>query len=66
MADIADKANDITELARQRSLEAVPKYHGTSATHCEDCDEEIPEGRRRAVPGVKLCAFCQDYQERKL
>ncbi len=31
---------------------------GESLTHCAECDEEIPEARRQAVPGVKLCIDC--------
>ncbi len=36
---------------------------GTSFTHCEDCGNPIPEGRRRAVPGVRRCVACQTAQE---
>jgi phage/conjugal plasmid C-4 type zinc finger TraR family protein len=32
---------------------------GESLTHCEECDNEIPEARRKAVPGVRLCVPCQ-------
>jgi phage/conjugal plasmid C-4 type zinc finger TraR family protein len=32
---------------------------GEAATHCRECGEEIPEGRRRAVPGVRRCVACQ-------
>ena len=32
---------------------------GDSLTHCEECDCEIPEARRTAVPGVRLCIQCQ-------
>lgn len=32
---------------------------GVSLTHCEECDQEIPEARRQAVPGVRLCIACQ-------
>jgi phage/conjugal plasmid C-4 type zinc finger TraR family protein len=32
---------------------------GESLTHCEDCDEPIPEARRKAVPGVRRCVACQ-------
>ncbi len=33
---------------------------GTGRTHCEDCEEEIPAARRRAVPGVRRCVHCQE------
>ncbi len=32
---------------------------GDSLNHCEECESEIPEARRRAVPGVRLCIRCQ-------
>lgn len=32
---------------------------GESLTHCEDCDAPIPQGRRDALPGVRLCVACQ-------
>lgn len=32
---------------------------GESLTHCEECDAEIPEARREAVPGVRYCVNCQ-------
>jgi phage/conjugal plasmid C-4 type zinc finger TraR family protein len=35
-------------------------YGVVSCTHCKDCGEEIPEARRRVVPGVKFCIECQD------
>ena len=36
---------------------------GPGRTHCEDCGIEIPEGRRRAVPGVKFCVSCQQTHD---
>jgi len=32
---------------------------GESASHCEECGEEIPKARREAVVGVRLCIACQ-------
>ena len=37
---------------------------GTGLTHCEECEEPIPEARRHAVPGVRLCVNCQSEQEK--
>jgi phage/conjugal plasmid C-4 type zinc finger TraR family protein len=45
--------DDAVELARSR----LPK--GQSLTHCEDCGNEIPEARRLAIVGVRLCVACQ-------
>lgn len=39
---------------------------GPGRSHCEECEAPIPEGRRQAVPGVRLCVACQtaaDAQE---
>lgn len=36
---------------------------GESLTECEDCGAKIPEGRRRAVPGVRLCVKCQEESD---
>ncbi len=44
---------DAVELARSR----LPK--GESLLHCEECGLDIPEARRKAVPGVRLCVSCQ-------
>lgn len=43
------------EVARARSR----LLRGASLTRCQDCDEPIPEARRRAVPGVRRCVSCQ-------
>ncbi|HEX6999900.1 MAG TPA: DksA/TraR family C4-type zinc finger protein [Gammaproteobacteria bacterium] len=39
--------------------------NGPSLTHCAECGEEIPEARRRAMPGVRLCVSCQAEQDRE-
>jgi phage/conjugal plasmid C-4 type zinc finger TraR family protein len=36
---------------------------GPGLTHCEECDAEIPEARRKAVPGVRLCVTCQTARD---
>ena len=36
-----------------------------SAEECEECGDEIPEARRKAVPGVQFCVFCQEKHERR-
>lgn len=35
-------------------------YGIVSSFFCKDCGEEIPEKRRKLVPGVKFCVDCQD------
>ncbi|MGC9420069.1 DksA/TraR family C4-type zinc finger protein [Rhodovulum marinum] len=48
------------ELAR---LKAQRRPVGESLSHCAECDEPIPEARRRAIPGVKLCIDCQGARD---
>ncbi|BBO74758.1 hypothetical protein DSCW_21750 [Desulfosarcina widdelii] len=38
---------------------------GESLTHCEQCEEAIPEARRKAIPGVRLCVDCQSELEKQ-
>ena len=39
---------------------------GPSLSHCESCGGAIPEARRQAVPGVRLCVDCQAEADRQL
>lgn len=38
---------------------------GESAVYCEECDSAIPEPRRKAIPGVRLCVACQSALEKQ-
>ncbi len=49
------------ELARMKAQSRAPV--GDSLTHCAECEEEIPEARRLAKPGVKLCIDCQQERD---
>jgi phage/conjugal plasmid C-4 type zinc finger TraR family protein len=55
---IADSID--SEVARARS--SLPQ--GESLTECEECGETIGEGRRKALPGVRLCLACQTGREK--
>lgn len=61
MPDVCDEADVAIEEALNRSIANIPRYTGISATECE-CGEEIPEGRRLAIPGVKLCTPCAERE----
>ena len=50
---------DAVQLARSRLPE------GDSSLHCEECDALIPDARRKAVPGVRLCIKCQAEHEKQ-
>jgi phage/conjugal plasmid C-4 type zinc finger TraR family protein len=36
---------------------------GVSEPHCVECGEDIPEARRRALPGVRTCIACQSDRD---
>jgi phage/conjugal plasmid C-4 type zinc finger TraR family protein len=57
---IEDTVSDGVLAARAR----LPAGEGT--THCEECGEEIPEGRRRALPGARTCVACQSGRDRQV
>jgi phage/conjugal plasmid C-4 type zinc finger TraR family protein len=38
---------------------------GPGLTHCADCGAEIPEARRNAIAGVRLCVTCQEAEDRE-
>lgn len=38
---------------------------GPSLTHCAECGTQIPEARRDAIPGVRLCIACQEAEDRE-
>jgi phage/conjugal plasmid C-4 type zinc finger TraR family protein len=38
---------------------------GEGQTHCVECGDEIPEARRRALPGVRTCVTCQSARDRR-
>ena len=47
--------------AVERARSKLPS--GESLSECEECGKEIPEARRKAVPGVKLCISCQENSD---
>ncbi len=38
---------------------------GQSLEHCAECGNTIPEARRKALPGVRLCVACQSEADKK-
>ncbi len=54
---VQEQIDSSIEDAIARARSQLPK--GESLTHCEECDGLIPEARRQAVPGVRLCVNCQ-------
>lgn len=50
---------DGVQLARSR----LPD--GEGLTHCKECGTLIPDARRKAIPGVRLCVVCQSEFEKE-
>jgi phage/conjugal plasmid C-4 type zinc finger TraR family protein len=48
--------------AVSRAQSRLPQ--GPGLTHCAECGSEIPQARRDAVPGVRLCLSCQEALDR--
>lgn len=55
---VQDQIDASIEDAIQQARSRLPT--GESLTHCEECDTEIPQGRREAIAGVRLCVKCQE------
>lgn len=47
----------------KRAQSRLPQ--GPSLTHCAECEAAIPEARRQAMPGVRLCVSCQEAEDRE-
>ena len=48
--------------AIERARSNLPQ--GESLQHCSDCGNAIPQARREAMPGVRLCVACQEIADR--
>lgn len=58
---VQDQIDASVEDAVEQARSRLPK--GESLSRCEECDAEIPEARRLAVPGVRLCVSCQSERD---
>ena len=58
---IDDTVSDAVSAARRR----IPK-DAVSAEECVECGDPIPERRRQALPGVKLCIECQSGEDARV
>lgn len=54
---VQEQIDSTIEDAIARARSQLPQ--GESLEYCENCDAKIPEARRQAVPGVRLCVNCQ-------
>jgi len=60
--NVAEQIEDSIMDAIARARSQLPQ--GESLHHCEECDAVIPEARRKALQGVRLCIACQSEQDK--
>lgn len=61
--DVQQQIDDSIRDELERARRAMPR--GESAHECDECGAPIPEARRRAMPGVRLCLACQAERDRR-
>jgi phage/conjugal plasmid C-4 type zinc finger TraR family protein len=54
---VQDQIDATVEDAVKRVRDQLPR--GASLSNCEACGKPIPQARREAIPGVRLCVTCQ-------
>lgn len=60
---VQEQIDDSLADAVARARSQLPS--GAGLEHCEECAARIPEARRRALPGVRLCVSCQAEHDRQ-
>lgn len=60
---VNEQINSTIEDAVARARGELPR--GESLMECEECGDPIPEARRKAIPGVRLCIACQQNKDSK-
>ena len=58
---VQDQIDATIKDAIQRARRPLPS--GPGLERCEQCDTLIPEARRKAIPGVRLCVPCQEAHD---
>lgn len=63
--DEFDRASEQEMLFRNHAIEAVRSiFSGESLLYCEDCDEKIPDARRKLIQGCRTCVRCAREREK--
>ena len=60
---VQDQIDATVKDAIKRARSRLPS--GPGLERCEECDAPIPEARRKAVPGVRLCVACQEAHDQE-
>ena len=60
---VQDQIDATVKDAVERAKSQLPT--GPSLSHCVSCGGEIPEARRKAIAGVRLCVRCQEAEDKE-
>ncbi len=60
---VQDQIDATIKDAIKRAKSQLPT--GPSLEACADCGAAIPEARRAAIPGVRLCLPCQEAKDKE-
>lgn len=60
---VQEQIDATVEDAVSRARNQLPR--GESLVQCVECDKAIPEARRKAIPGVRLCVRCQAEHDKE-
>ena len=58
---VQDQIDATVKDAVERAKSRLPT--GPSLSHCAECGAEIPQARREAIAGVRLCITCQQAHD---
>ena len=58
---VQDQIDATVKDAVERAKSRLPS--GPSLSHCAECGAEIPQARRDAIAGVRLCVACQQAHD---
>ncbi|MDK2357450.1 TraR/DksA C4-type zinc finger protein [Enterobacter cloacae subsp. dissolvens] len=64
-ADLVDEAQTVAQLFVDCQVSQIRRAVAVTVQtlKCEECDNDIPAARRKAVPGARLCVGCQEVAE---
>ncbi len=58
---VQDQIDDTITDEVMRARARLPS--GEGLVHCAVCGDDIPDARRRALPGVRTCVACQSARD---
>ena len=61
---VQDQIDATIEDAVSRARDRLPQ--GDSLEFCELCNTGIPQARREANPGIRLCVKCQSKEDKRV